>query len=148
MAGLQVQGEDAFRWTKTLSGALRSGSRAFRNHPVGSNMVCEQLRTAKLKCSICVASQRCHPSPFHVFLALFGQKTPKRTGMTSLGTFTRFLQVFLCLWLIHDVHFHDLSSHFLVTHDESIDFIHLLTAFLSHGTSGKSVFCRLFHFLS
>ena len=59
-----------------------------------------------------------------------------------------FLQVFLCLWLIHDVHFHDLSSHFLVTHDESIDFIHLLTAFLSHGTSGKSVFCRLFHFLS
>ena len=26
-----------------------------------------------------------HPSPFWVFLALFGQKTPKRIGMTSLG---------------------------------------------------------------
>ena len=36
----------------------------------------------------------------------------------------------------------------MVTHDENIDFIYLFTAFLSHGTSGKSVFCRLFHFLS
>ena len=27
----------------------------------------------------------CHPSPFQGFLALVGQKTPKRTGMTSLG---------------------------------------------------------------
>ena len=31
------------------------------------------------------ASQHCHPTPFQGFLALFGQKTPKRTGMTSLG---------------------------------------------------------------
>ena len=32
------------------------------------------------------ASQACHPSPFQGFLALFGRKTPKWTGMmTSLG---------------------------------------------------------------
>ena len=31
------------------------------------------------------ASQASHPSPFRDFLALFGQKTPKRIGMTSLG---------------------------------------------------------------
>ena len=29
-------------------------------------------------------SQGCHPSPFRGYLAFFGQKTPKRTGMTSL----------------------------------------------------------------
>ncbi len=27
----------------------------------------------------------CHPSPFQGFLALFGQKAPKRIGITSLG---------------------------------------------------------------
>ena len=31
------------------------------------------------------ASQACHPSRFRVSLALFGQKTSKQTGMTSLG---------------------------------------------------------------
>ena len=31
------------------------------------------------------ASQSCHPSPFRGYLALFGQKTPKWTVMTSLG---------------------------------------------------------------
>ena len=31
------------------------------------------------------ASHGCHPSPFRGFWALFGQKAPKRTGMTSLG---------------------------------------------------------------
>ena len=30
-------------------------------------------------------SPGCHPSPFQGCLALFGQKTPKRTGMTNLG---------------------------------------------------------------
>ena len=31
------------------------------------------------------ASQACHPSRFGFFVALFGQKTPKQNGVTSLG---------------------------------------------------------------
>ena len=37
------------------------------------------------------------------------------------------------IWVRHDLHLHDLSSHFLVTHDEILDFILYFTAFLRRG---------------
>ena len=86
-----------------------------------------------------------HDENLDFLYSIFEPRAPvEKLSFFDFFTFSRkqYLKIKVFLWflLIHDLHFHDLSSHFLVTHDENLDFILFFTALLSPGHLRKNRF--------